>query len=235
MNGSQHPDDDDEEYILILDLDYGVLKDKDFNDDQIPGVSNPVVHRCLPARTSRVLKQNLRSAMTSPSEFAATVTATSLAEAKDAKVADAFLMAFVDLIGHYKEFLVTQQDGHVTFQKQQFVSDAVTESHRSFLKWFVETGMFQVWLKKKLDTAMTGGGGGGQARSMSLGTVAVSDAFDRKLAQMKARQGQGSAAYHMLLNAVARRWSSFLRRAKKGKSVRYEFRNPELNGFLLLD
>lgn len=208
-SGDQEVEEEDEEYILILDLDYGVLKDKDFEDS----ASVTAVHRCLPPRTARNLKHELKNAITSTAD-SSMATATSVIESKDAKICDAFVNAFIDLIGHYKEFMVTQQDGQVTFQKQQFINDAATTSQRAFLKWFVETGMFQIWLKKKLDSAMTGSMGVGQRKSMTLGGIAASDAFDRKLDQMKSRRSPGAAAYQFLVETVARRWTSFLRRNK---------------------
>ncbi|KAI0228859.1 Suppression of tumorigenicity 5 protein [Lamellibrachia satsuma] len=74
-------------------------------------------------------------------------------------VFEAFLRMFVETIGHYTEYIVTQQDGqHVfehdgqhVFEKESFVKAVSSKSIRMFLEWFTQTQHFEVFITHRLE------------------------------------------------------------------------------------
>lgn len=191
----KNSDGEEEDYILIYDLDYGILKDRDSNlcssSSKSPTHSSAMdeSHRFLPSKVARTLKQMLKSTNIMSSSGGASPSTV------DGKVSESFMTAFVELVGHYCEFVVTQQDGHLTFQKQNFIQSVSSKSHKMFLKWFVETGMFQIWIKKRLDSA---------------GNKQNDDVFEKKVSELKNNTAAGSD----LFGSVAKRMASFLKTRK---------------------
>ncbi|XP_052220267.1 DENN domain-containing protein 2A-like isoform X2 [Dreissena polymorpha] len=77
------------------------------------------------------------------------------AEAKSSPnlmISEAFLRFFVEAVGHYGQFIVTQSDGTKSFQKDNFVKGAQTSGLQQLLEWFVETQMFEVFLTRQLES-----------------------------------------------------------------------------------
>lgn len=164
-----------EEYMLIVDLDKAlVLKDKEWATNTPLGPIDLLIAspKLLPNRITRTLKQLLKSAIKS-------------SEKREQKTTDAFQWTFVELVGHYREHVKNGDVNRPEFVRDTFINSPNSRSQRNFLKWFVETGMFQVWINKKLDTWPTSGG-----------KPAIMDAFDKKLDHLKAAASD-----------VARGWS----------------------------
>ncbi|XP_059481996.1 DENN domain-containing protein 2B-like [Neocloeon triangulifer] len=57
-------------------------------------------------------------------------------------VSEAFVRLFVEACGHYKNHVVTQQDGRIMFERESFVKAVESKSLQMFLEWFTETSLF---------------------------------------------------------------------------------------------
>ncbi|ESO95421.1 hypothetical protein LOTGIDRAFT_116963, partial [Lottia gigantea] len=66
-------------------------------------------------------------------------------------ISEAFLRVFVETIGHYGEFITTQQDGRKSFLKENFISKIESQGLQQFLEWFTETQMFEVFITNHLE------------------------------------------------------------------------------------
>ncbi|XP_045177331.2 uncharacterized protein LOC123537576 isoform X4 [Mercenaria mercenaria] len=69
----------------------------------------------------------------------------------DLMISEAFVRFFVEAIGHYGQFIITQQDGKKIFQKENFVKGTSSSTLQQLLEWFVETQMFEVFITKQLE------------------------------------------------------------------------------------
>uniref|UniRef100_A0A914X021 Uncharacterized protein n=2 Tax=Plectus sambesii TaxID=2011161 RepID=A0A914X021_9BILA len=137
--------------LLIADLDYGVLIPRPADLGRVNESDSwryrSAVQLCgrlgMPRKLTSDLVRSLRLAI-----------AAGDGQAADAKVEDAFIGWYATLLGHYREFaLVQQQDGRPDFQKHSFADAHPLKSGRLFLKWFVETGIFQDWIRRKTEAA----------------------------------------------------------------------------------
>uniref|UniRef100_A0A915IRG3 UDENN domain-containing protein n=1 Tax=Romanomermis culicivorax TaxID=13658 RepID=A0A915IRG3_ROMCU len=166
-------DGDEEEYLLIYDLDYGIVKESDFNGcsitDNILLSSSHDSYRFFPSRTLKTLKNNLKLAYNKKNWrdcsrrnnnnntnhiSLCSIWSPDLCSDLDEEVSDALIDCFAHLLGTYKDFIVKQQDGRYTFLKEQYLRSqhaSSTRSLKSFLRWFVETGMFQIWMRNRLE------------------------------------------------------------------------------------
>lgn len=157
-------DDEDycEEYLLIYDLDYGVVKQRDFSKS-VQETDDNYACRALPKCAVRFLNRRLKASTCSvkkQSNQSASRRCTVLAN--DNQLADVFVACLAILVFDYREFIVRQQDDRLTFSKDQFTKSAglpggpknypsmSVSGRRTFLLWFVETGMFQVWMRRCL-------------------------------------------------------------------------------------
>ena len=66
-------------------------------------------------------------------------------------ISEAFLLFFVEAIGHYGQHIHTQQGGKKLFKKEEFIKGAASSSLEQLLEWFVETQMFEVFMTKELE------------------------------------------------------------------------------------
>ncbi|KFM81752.1 Suppression of tumorigenicity 5 protein, partial [Stegodyphus mimosarum] len=66
---------------------------------------------------------------------------------RDIMISEAFIHMFVELIGHYENHLVEQNED-ILFQKDGFLKNAFSHSIRSFLQWFSETQMFDTFIEE---------------------------------------------------------------------------------------
>ncbi|KAL5006548.1 hypothetical protein ScPMuIL_015354 [Solemya velum] len=60
-------------------------------------------------------------------------------------VSEAFLRFFVEAVSHFGEYFTVQQDGKKVFMKEVFYQTVSSRSLQQFLRWFVETQMFEVF------------------------------------------------------------------------------------------
>ncbi|KAK2715808.1 DENN domain-containing protein 2C-like [Artemia franciscana] len=93
-------------------------------------------------------------------------------------LSDALLITMAELFGHYRESLVSNEDGTVKFSRETFVRSHPDADCRQFLEWFVDTMMFQSFIKKKCDKQVP--------------ESPIEGAFDRKSLQksMQIRENQ---------------------------------------------
>lgn len=132
-----------DEFLLILDLDMGIVRDVDYAD------STPQSARVLPSRAVRNLRVQLDSLDLSAADV---LSGKSSGRRADERLRHIFLRFFVDLLGHFDRHVAVQQDGAKIFQPQTFIEAKKSRSHRQFLRWFIQTGIFQVWRQKRLTT-----------------------------------------------------------------------------------
>ncbi|PSN51775.1 hypothetical protein C0J52_05278 [Blattella germanica] len=81
---------------------------------------------------------------------------TSTTQPRDASrnvlVSEAFVRMFVEVCGHYRNHIVTQQDGLKVFERESFIKAVNSQSIRLFLEWFTETAMFSSFIESHLET-----------------------------------------------------------------------------------
>ncbi|XP_067655163.1 DENN domain-containing protein 2A-like isoform X2 [Haliotis asinina] len=61
-------------------------------------------------------------------------------------VSEAFMRMFIEIMGHFGEHIVTQQDGKKVFEKEKFLARVSAKGIRQVLEWFTETQMFEVFI-----------------------------------------------------------------------------------------
>ena len=66
-------------------------------------------------------------------------------------ISEAFLLFFVETVGHYGQHIHTQVGGKKTFKKEEFIKGASSSSLEQLLEWFAETQMFEVFLTKEFE------------------------------------------------------------------------------------
>ena len=64
-------------------------------------------------------------------------------------ISEAFLLFFVEAVGHYGQHILTQQGGRKIFRKEEFIKGASSSSLEQLLEWFAETQMFEVFITKE--------------------------------------------------------------------------------------
>ncbi|ELT91942.1 hypothetical protein CAPTEDRAFT_183656 [Capitella teleta] len=128
------------EEVLIIDLDNRSLL-KQMGDES--GIIPKKLQKALMA----AIKEDAGNSAIIIHKFSASDTV----GARDIMISEAFLRMFVETIGHYTEFLVTQQDGILNFQKEAFVKAVSSTSILMFLEWFTETQMFEVFITDKVE------------------------------------------------------------------------------------
>ncbi|VVC32547.1 Hypothetical protein CINCED_3A023163 [Cinara cedri] len=64
---------------------------------------------------------------------------------------ESLVRMYVELIGHYKTFIILDPENkHYQFQKQLFIDAGINSAHRNFLEWFTETAMFTTFINNKM-------------------------------------------------------------------------------------
>uniref|UniRef100_A0A2S2NTL5 Suppression of tumorigenicity 5 protein n=1 Tax=Schizaphis graminum TaxID=13262 RepID=A0A2S2NTL5_SCHGA len=63
---------------------------------------------------------------------------------------ESLIRLFVELVGHYKSFILPNSENKYHFQKQFFIDAGINTAHRNFLEWFTETAMFTTFLNNKM-------------------------------------------------------------------------------------
>ncbi|XP_015372919.1 PREDICTED: DENN domain-containing protein 2A-like [Diuraphis noxia] len=63
---------------------------------------------------------------------------------------ESLIRLFVELVGHYKSFILSNTENKYNFQKQFFIDAGINTAHRNFLEWFTETAMFTTFLNNKM-------------------------------------------------------------------------------------
>ena len=91
------------------------------------------------------MPKKFQKAITSALKGASDNTATD----RDALVSEAFVHLFVETVGHYDEHWSVDSNDEQVFQRKKFVRDVTSRSIRSFLDWFVETQMFEQFLRER--------------------------------------------------------------------------------------
>ncbi|XP_043244210.1 DENN domain-containing protein 2B-like [Amphibalanus amphitrite] len=94
----------------------------------------------LPRRLSRTLAEALKLAACLPGGDPAPGVASVM-------LAETLLRLFVEVCGHYRGHLTTQQDGRPVLQRESFVEAAPSDDVREFLEWFTETAMFAAFIE----------------------------------------------------------------------------------------
>ncbi|XP_046546111.1 DENN domain-containing protein 2B-like isoform X2 [Haliotis rubra] len=61
-------------------------------------------------------------------------------------VSEAFMRMFIEIMGHFGEHIITQQDGKKVFEKEKFLTRVSAKGIRQVLEWFTETQMFEVFM-----------------------------------------------------------------------------------------
>ncbi|CAH0383279.1 unnamed protein product [Bemisia tabaci] len=68
-------------------------------------------------------------------------------------ISEALVRLFVELIGHYREFMFVNVDTQKKeFQREAFINCVESKSVRLFLDWFTETAMFQLFIESRLES-----------------------------------------------------------------------------------
>ena len=174
---------DEEEFLLIVDLDYGIIRDSDYSQSREERLrasridpSRPVPEsRALPERVRSRLRHGLREALGGRGQMGSTEStedsgspgrsvdplsgarAARTARAADEAVRSAFAESLWTLLGHARaHFGRQQQDGRQVFHKAAFLAAPTSKSHRAFLHWFSDSSMFQIWLREA-ETAVAAG------------------------------------------------------------------------------
>lgn len=68
----------------------------------------------------------------------------------DVTLTEAYLRMFVEMCGHYKDFISSSAGTGNTFQGEEFVKAVSSSSIRLFLEWFSRTQMFQVFIHDRM-------------------------------------------------------------------------------------
>ncbi|XP_064603741.1 DENN domain-containing protein 2A-like isoform X2 [Liolophura sinensis] len=66
-------------------------------------------------------------------------------------MSEAFIRLFVELIGHFGEYIHTQPDGKKVFKKDEFINGASSDGICQLLQWFTDTQMFEVFITDQLE------------------------------------------------------------------------------------
>ncbi|KAF8764607.1 DENN domain-containing protein 2B [Argiope bruennichi] len=116
-----------EHEVLIINIDKGLIVKSYGDEDTI-----------LPKKIQKAVITALHLAknMTDPTEML-----------RDVMISEAFVHLFVEMVGHYENHLVQQND-KLTFQKEAFLRNAFFYSVQSFLQWFSETQMFDTFINE---------------------------------------------------------------------------------------
>ncbi|XP_014261744.1 DENN domain-containing protein 2A-like isoform X2 [Cimex lectularius] len=70
----------------------------------------------------------------------------------DIAPSEALIRLFVELVGHYSNFLIsTVPDKDRQFQKEQFINAPSSKSVRLYLEWFTETALFHTFIKQRME------------------------------------------------------------------------------------
>ncbi|KDR16140.1 DENN domain-containing protein 2C [Zootermopsis nevadensis] len=97
----------------------------------------------LPSRLRRCLKVALQLVTNTTQPWDAS---------RNVLVSEAFVRMFVEVCGHYRNHIVTQQDGMKVFERESFIKAVTCQSFRLFLEWFTETAMFSAFIESHLDS-----------------------------------------------------------------------------------
>ena len=71
-------------------------------------------------------------------------------------ISEAFLLFFVETVGHYGQHIHTQPGGKTIFKKEEFINGASSSSLEQLLEWFAESQMFEVFMTKELEKTGVG-------------------------------------------------------------------------------
>ncbi|KAJ4444122.1 hypothetical protein ANN_05911 [Periplaneta americana] len=97
----------------------------------------------LPSRLRRCLKVALQLVTNTTQPWDAS---------RNVLVSEAFVRMFVEVCGHYRNHIVTQQDGLKVFERESFIKAVSSQSTRLFLEWFTETAMFSAFIESRLES-----------------------------------------------------------------------------------
>lgn len=95
-------------------------------------------------------------------------------EQLNALISEAFVQFFVRLVGHYSSHIKWSKNGLGTFQERAFCKAIASKTNRRFVKKFVKTNMFSLFIedaeKSRIPQEGKGGcrvlGGGGEGEKM---------------------------------------------------------------------
>ncbi|BET02649.1 DENN (AEX-3) domain [Nesidiocoris tenuis] len=118
------------EHVLVVDVDKGqILTNTDPRSDPV-----------IPEKLVKALSVNLYLTPVNGSDIGPS---------------EALIRLFVQLVGHYRNHLVTELDSYLrhrrTFQKEAFIKAPSNKGTRQFLEWFTDTFLFQVFIHEKLE------------------------------------------------------------------------------------
>ncbi|XP_054275648.1 uncharacterized protein LOC128994857 [Macrosteles quadrilineatus] len=101
----------------------------------------------LPPKLSRGLREALLCAVPDKNS--------PLSPAHNLVASEALIALFVQLIGHYRDHIITSSGtGHREFQREAFVKSVSSSTVQSFLDWFTETTMFTAFIESRLDRSV---------------------------------------------------------------------------------
>lgn len=66
----------------------------------------------------------------------------------NALVSEAFVQFFVRLVGHYASHIKWSKNGSGTFQERAFCKAIASKTNRKFVKKFVKTNMFSLFIEE---------------------------------------------------------------------------------------
>ncbi|XP_074660636.1 uncharacterized protein LOC141913088 isoform X2 [Tubulanus polymorphus] len=94
----------------------------------------------LPNKLRRALFQALQMSFSEPDDAT-----------RNLMISEAFMHYFLMTIRHYEDYINVQHDGQKIFQKELFVKSPSSRGIRMFLRWFVETQMFDLFIIDQLE------------------------------------------------------------------------------------
>lgn len=141
---SNSADSDENDFLFIYDVDAEFVLKAGKNLPNNDSSGNKKIHKFFKISQMKTLKEKLLNIEKLPDSTSSHL--------KDSQITEAFSMFFYEIVGNYKQFLVHHSDGSKEFQKRKFTKSASTKAGHKFLKCFVETGMFQIWINNKLES-----------------------------------------------------------------------------------
>lgn len=168
------------DFVFICDIDHGILKN---------GTSMSRKDDASDEDSCRFMKmnpvKNLRAQLFDITRCSPKLTP----DQTDCKSGNVFLQFFADVLNKYKDFTVNNENnGFTKFHKESFIKSASTKYERTFLKYFVETGMFQIWMNDLL-------------QNRGLKSSAANVQLDRAIAKLQT----GAGSNRNMLNKLVKK------------------------------
>lgn len=129
------------EEVLIVNLDAGEF-------DVHVGDEDTILPRRLSVGLDKALQTCMRESLTLDFGDAPDKQLTDC-ETRNKSISEAFILFFVELMGHYLNHFQQSQDGKMVFDRESFIKGTNSKSIRRFLEVFTETQMFSLFIQEK--------------------------------------------------------------------------------------